>query len=540
MQGDQSVLSKERSAKQAEVNKLHEKTFTGWLNTRLKNRNIKLQGNLKDELFDGIALIAIIEELSGQKCQQRYHTKPTLEIHKLENLTIGIEWLKTFGRFNARPLDFKEGNMKIILGLVWMMILRFGLTRAGIMSAEESTSAKGARDAKRKLLEWCQQQTKGHNHVDIQDLEKSWYDGMAFCALVHAFDPDAIDYNSLSPDNAKQNLTLAFDLAKKHLDIDPLLDPDDICSDNKPDEKCFVTYLSDFPIAFLNKKEQRDASRAQEEAARKLKEEEERKRREEEERLRRLEEEERLKREAAEHAQKLKELEEKARKQAEDDERRLKEEQERREREIAEAQKLAEEKAKEAAERARKEAETEAAERERRRKQQDDEEEAKRAKEQAERDAAMERELEELKRKNALLKAEIGRVKGKLIGKVYVVVKEAEIILDKERHRTYAVLFLERQKEKTRSVRGGLQPKWDTEFEFYVSDRDAALEVNIFEEHWLLSDKLIGKVTLPVSQMQDGVKTTTWHPLVPKKLKKKHEGKNLGQVSLEITYHLEK
>lgn len=51
-------------------------------------------------------------------------------------------------------------------------------------------------------------------HVDLQNFSSSWSDGMAFCALVHSFFPDAFDYNSLSPTQRQKNFELAFTMAE--------------------------------------------------------------------------------------------------------------------------------------------------------------------------------------------------------------------------------------------------------------------------------------------------------------------------------------
>ena len=62
---------------------------------------------------------------------------------------------------------------------------------------EEGGAAAGnAADA---LLRWCQFQTKGYKGVDITNLKKSWADGLALCALVHKFAPDALDFDKLKP-----------------------------------------------------------------------------------------------------------------------------------------------------------------------------------------------------------------------------------------------------------------------------------------------------------------------------------------------------
>lgn len=51
-------------------------------------------------------------------------------------------------------------------------------------------------------------------NVDIQNFSSSWSDGMAFCALVHNFFPEAFDYASLSPANRRQNFEVAFSTAE--------------------------------------------------------------------------------------------------------------------------------------------------------------------------------------------------------------------------------------------------------------------------------------------------------------------------------------
>lgn len=51
-------------------------------------------------------------------------------------------------------------------------------------------------------------------NVDIQNFSSSWSDGMAFCALVHNFFPDAFDYSTLSPSNRRQNFEVAFKTAE--------------------------------------------------------------------------------------------------------------------------------------------------------------------------------------------------------------------------------------------------------------------------------------------------------------------------------------
>lgn len=50
--------------------------------------------------------------------------------------------------------------------------------------------------------------------VDIQNFSSSWKDGIAFCALVHRFFPDAFEYSILNPNKPRENFQLAFSTAE--------------------------------------------------------------------------------------------------------------------------------------------------------------------------------------------------------------------------------------------------------------------------------------------------------------------------------------
>ncbi|XP_067556321.1 smoothelin isoform X6 [Pseudorca crassidens] len=83
-------------------------------------------------------------------------------------------------------------------------------------AVQRSTSfgVPNANSIKQMLLDWCRAKTRGYEHVDIQNFSSSWSDGMAFCALVHNFFPEAFDYGQLSPQNRRQNFEVAFSSAE--------------------------------------------------------------------------------------------------------------------------------------------------------------------------------------------------------------------------------------------------------------------------------------------------------------------------------------
>ncbi|XP_064309273.1 smoothelin-like protein 1 [Phalacrocorax carbo] len=103
----------------------------------------------------------------------------------------------------------------------------------------------GAATVKAMLLEWCRARTRGYEHVDVQNFSGSWGSGLAFCALIHSFFPDAFDYGSLEPSARRQNLALAFTTAEERAGCAPLLEVDDMVRLPVPDAKCVYTYLQE-------------------------------------------------------------------------------------------------------------------------------------------------------------------------------------------------------------------------------------------------------------------------------------------------------
>ncbi|NXK27392.1 SMTL1 protein, partial [Arenaria interpres] len=82
-------------------------------------------------------------------------------------------------------------------------------------------------------------------HVDVQNFSGSWGSGLAFCALLHSFFPDAFDYGSLDPAARRHNFTLAFDTAEARAGCAPLLEVEDMVRLPVPDAKCVYTYLQE-------------------------------------------------------------------------------------------------------------------------------------------------------------------------------------------------------------------------------------------------------------------------------------------------------
>ena len=64
------------------------------------------------------------------------------------------------------------------------------------------------------LKKWTQIKLDNYKNIEIKNFSSSFGNGLAFCALVHRFMPQEIDFYSLKVENKRENLELAFKIAK--------------------------------------------------------------------------------------------------------------------------------------------------------------------------------------------------------------------------------------------------------------------------------------------------------------------------------------
>eukprot|EP01094_Clydonella_sp_ATCC50884_P018825 TRINITY_DN355_c0_g1_i1.p2 TRINITY_DN355_c0_g1~~TRINITY_DN355_c0_g1_i1.p2 ORF type:complete len:915 (-),score=491.82 TRINITY_DN355_c0_g1_i1:298-3042(-) len=225
------------------------KAFTSWFNSTLGKRNLHVE-DITTDLKDGTCICHFLEIATGKKLAG-WNKKPKMRVHQVENQGIALKHItKDLGvhLVGIGSEDLADGNVKLTLGTLWSLFRRMNI---------ESISAEG-KSSEDGLLLWLQKMTEDYQNVSIQDFKDSFSDGMAFSALIHAFNPELIDFDSLDPSDKAGNLTRAFDIAEQKLGIPKLLEVDDMVAGGKAiDERSVILYSSLFFHAYVADEERR-------------------------------------------------------------------------------------------------------------------------------------------------------------------------------------------------------------------------------------------------------------------------------------------
>jgi hypothetical protein len=208
--------------------RVQKKTFTRWCNTYLLERRIKVE-DLSTDLADGKALLNLLEQISSKTVAPTYNKNPKIRVQKIENVNFSLEFLKNEGikLVGVGGGDIVDGNLKLILGVIWTIILRYQIQVA------EGNSAR------QELLDWVRSQIPEYN---INNFAGDWASGRAICALGEAVQPGQMNLPHDFTTDAVYNAHMGMTKAEQNMNIPMILDAEDMA--NAPDELANMTYIS--------------------------------------------------------------------------------------------------------------------------------------------------------------------------------------------------------------------------------------------------------------------------------------------------------
>lgn len=169
--------------------------FTQVCRKHLAKRNIPFN-SVETDFRDGNKLLHFLEIISKTKINEKWNINPRNVFFQIDNINIAFKFLNEKGvdLTGISAKDIQEGNVKLTLGLVFKCIKKFQIDKI----EDDKQKAINA------LLSWCKRNTIGYD-VEITDFQKSWKNGLAFCALIHNFYRNLFNFNSLTPSNPSKN-----------------------------------------------------------------------------------------------------------------------------------------------------------------------------------------------------------------------------------------------------------------------------------------------------------------------------------------------
>ncbi|XP_006024299.1 utrophin isoform X2 [Alligator sinensis] len=236
--GGHSEFSDIIKSRSDEHNDVQKKTFTKWINARFLKSGKPPIKDMFTDLKDGRRLLDLLEGLVGNPLPKE---RGSTRVHALNNVNRVLQILhqNNVELVNIGGTDIVDGNHKLTLGLLWSIILHWQVkdVMKDIMSDLQQTNSE------KILLSWVRQSTRPYSQVNVLNFTTSWTDGLAFNAVIHRHKPELFSWDRVTKMSPVERLEHAFSIAKKHLGIEKLLDPEDIAV-QLPDKKSIIMYLT--------------------------------------------------------------------------------------------------------------------------------------------------------------------------------------------------------------------------------------------------------------------------------------------------------
>lgn len=223
----------------------HPQTFTRWVNMYLSQRNLQLN-NIQTDFEDGLLFSNLAEQLSGAQLPRL--KKSEMRIAKINNVSQVFHFLihkENIKFVNTSAEDVVDGNLRIILGLVWTLIQRYQFTLPDAHNKAGGDDKKARSGIESTILAWVKEQLQSYPDApNVNNFSNSWQDGKALARLADSLKPGCVNLAELTGENCQQDIEIAMRIAEEQFGVPRLLDAADM-ADN-PEPHSVLTYVSYF------------------------------------------------------------------------------------------------------------------------------------------------------------------------------------------------------------------------------------------------------------------------------------------------------
>ncbi|KOC70769.1 Filamin-A [Habropoda laboriosa] len=209
-------------------------TFRNWVNEHLKHAVDAGNGpviDLVEDFRDGTRLCALVEVLTKRRLP-RWNPRPANQHHHLENVSTALQAIEADGvkLVNIGNVDIVNGNLKLILGLIWSLIVRYQI-------------GKSKFPPRKLMLAWLKAVLP---ECRVNNFTTDWNSGVYLSALLDYCQPGLFpQWRRLDHNDSVYNCRKAMEISKREFDIPMVLEPEYLASPYL-DELSGMTYLSYF------------------------------------------------------------------------------------------------------------------------------------------------------------------------------------------------------------------------------------------------------------------------------------------------------
>ncbi|CAF1631335.1 unnamed protein product, partial [Didymodactylos carnosus] len=100
-------------------------TFTAWCNSHLRKVGTSIE-NIDEDFQNGLKLMLLLEVISNEQLAKP--DRGRMRFHKIANVNKALDFIMNKGvKLMVGAEEIVDGNLKMTLGMIWTIILRFAI-----------------------------------------------------------------------------------------------------------------------------------------------------------------------------------------------------------------------------------------------------------------------------------------------------------------------------------------------------------------------------------------------------------------------------